>query len=215
MGPMPSPFSVISFIFALCAVSYLIGSLPFGLILTKLAGYGDIRKIGSGNIGATNVLRTGNKKLAALTVFLDAVKGALPVMVCFSFRLFDLAFFTSMAAILGHMFPIWLKFKGGKGVATSFGAVLLLCWPVGILGFATWLIVFFCTRLSSLSAICASIVIPAGSLALFFLTSDREDLLFRYYDFAIISFLVIVKHHSNIRRLLNGTEPRVSFGSKK
>jgi glycerol-3-phosphate acyltransferase PlsY len=119
------------------AVGYLLGSIPFGLILTRLAGLGDIRRIGSGNIGATNVLRTGNKGLAALTLFLDGAKGALAAVLGAQFGP-DTAWFASLGAVLGHVFPVWLRFRGGKGVATAMGVLLGAAWPVGLLTGATW-----------------------------------------------------------------------------
>src|SRR5580693_3909808 len=121
-------------------LAYLIGSIPFGLLLTKLAGHGDIRRIGSGNIGATNVLRTGNKPLAALTLFLDGVKGSVAVLLAQAIAP-ELAPVAGLAALLGHLFPVWLKFKGGKGVATAIGVLLALGWPVGLMIIATWLLV--------------------------------------------------------------------------
>src|SRR5882672_4189340 len=135
-----SPLTVI-------VVCYLIGSIPFGWLLTKLAGLGDIRSIGSGNIGATNVLRTGNKKLAALTLLLDGGKGALAVLAAATMGP-DMAVVAGAAAVIGHLFPVWLRFRGGKGVATGLGVWLALAWPVGVAACATWLIVASLTRLS-------------------------------------------------------------------
>ena len=204
-------------------IGYFIGSIPFGLILTKMAGYGDIRTIGSGNIGATNVLRTGNKKLAALTVLMDAGKGALAVFTAYPVIFYIISFFANnsiawfgpymfaacgVSAVLGHMFPVWLKFKGGKGVATSFGVILALCWPAGLLGFVTWLVVAFVTRISSFSALITAALAP---LYLYLIAPNPIE---KVIAVGIIALLVIVKHHANIRRLLNGTEPKISFGSK-
>jgi glycerol-3-phosphate acyltransferase PlsY len=135
-------------------IGYLLGSIPFGLLLTSAAGLGDIRKQGSGNIGATNVLRTGNKKLAAATLLLDALKGVVAVMICGFFGPIA-AVAAAMGAVIGHMFPIWLKFKGGKGVATSIGVLLGLSWPVGAIVCALWLAIAAAFRYSSLAALLA------------------------------------------------------------
>ncbi|NQV56558.1 MAG: glycerol-3-phosphate 1-O-acyltransferase PlsY, partial [Rhodospirillales bacterium] len=158
----------------LIAASYLAGSLPFGLILTKMAGLGDIRQIGSGNVGATNVLRTGRKGIAATTLILDAAKGALPVLAVIywpgGLGHPDLALLAGLAAVLGHNFPIWLKFRGGKGVATTFGVLLAAAWPVGLAGFVVWLIAAALFRYSSLAAIIALALTP---FAAWWLTSPR------------------------------------------
>ena len=186
---------------------YLFGSVPFGLLLTRLGGYGDIRKIGSGNIGATNVLRTGNKGLAALTLLLDGGKGAAAVLVAAAFAPDNpaLAAIAGVAAVLGHLFPVWLGFRGGKGVATTFGTLLALAWPVGALACATWLTVAAVTRLSSLAALISIALAPvyAG-----FLAGTAETV-----AAACLALLVWVRHHENIRRLLAGQEPRI--GARK
>ncbi|WP_273220426.1 glycerol-3-phosphate 1-O-acyltransferase PlsY [Hyphomicrobium zavarzinii] len=187
-------------------VGYLLGSIPFGLLLTRLAGLGDIRSIGSGNIGATNVLRTGNKGLAALTLLLDALKGTAAVLL--GYRLgarfglaIDGALLAGLAAFLGHLFPVWLGFKGGKGVATYIGVVGGLLWPGALIFCAIWLLTAFTTRYSSLSALAASVITP---LALFALGHVPEALL------ALpMSLLLIWKHSANISRLLKGEEPKI------
>src|ERR1700744_4454546 len=140
--------------------SYLLGSIPFGYVLTRLAGMGDIRAIGSGNIGATNVLRTGNKKLAALTLLCDAVKGAVPVLIAWRFGA-TVAAVAAVFAAIGHIFPVWLGFKGGKGVATAGGALIAYAWPVALAAIATWLVMAFVFRYSSLAAVTVTILTPA------------------------------------------------------
>lgn len=188
-----------------CLLGYLLGSIPFGLLLTKLAGLGDIRGIGSGNIGATNVLRTGRKGLAAATLVLDGLKGAAAVVIA---RVLvydqDIALFAGLAAVLGHLFPIWLGFKGGKGVAAGLGVLIAAAWPIGLAACAIWLVVFALTRLSSLAALAALASAPCTALIL-------ED--FGVVKLAFtIAVLVFVRHQGNIRRLLAGTEPRVGRG---
>jgi len=184
---------------------YLLGSIPFGLLLTKAAGLGDIRSIGSGNIGATNVLRTGNKKLAAATLILDGGKGAVAVLIAYALYGADAALAAGVGAVLGHLFPVWLKFNGGKGVATTLGVWLALAWPVGLIAVATWIATAAVTRISSLSALLA---IAATPIAAWLLIDAR-------YGIAgiLIAILVYIRHHENIRRLLNGTEPKI--GKKK
>jgi acyl phosphate:glycerol-3-phosphate acyltransferase len=188
-----------------CLLGYLLGSIPFGLLLTKFAGLGDIRGIGSGNIGATNVLRTGRKGLAAATLVLDGLKGAAAVVIA---RVLvydqDIALFAGLAAVLGHLFPIWLGFKGGKGVATGLGVLIAAAWPIGLGACAIWLLVFALTRLSSLAALAAFASAPCTAMIL-------ED--FGVVKLAFtIAVLVFVRHQANIRRLLAGTEPRVGRG---
>lgn len=185
---------------------YLIGSIPFGLILTKLGGYGDIRAIGSGNIGATNVLRTGNKKLALATLILDSFKGAIAVGVALYFADFNIALIAGFAALVGHLFPVWLKFKGGKGVATTLGTLLALKPLVGIAACGIWLLTALVTRYSSLSAIVAVALAPAIA---YFLYGDPN--LTGFCGF--VALLVIMKHRANIRRLLRKEEPKI--GQKK
>lgn len=192
---------------------YLVGSVPFGLILTKAAGYGDIRKIGSGNIGATNVLRTGNKWLALLTVICDAMKAgfaaAIAGAVAEKCGVSDVSSVTaSLVAgafgVLGHNFPVWLKFKGGKGVASSFGFILVTCWPVALVALVVWLAMAFIFKYSSLSALTAAALIPVVS---FFLAPSEEYTTV----YTLIVLLVIVRHHANIRRLLKGEESKIKL----
>jgi len=186
------------------AVGYLLGSIPFGLILTKLTGHGDLRDIGSGNIGATNVLRTGNKALAALTLILDLLKGTAAVLIGARFGQ-DAALLSGLGAILGHLFPIWLGFRGGKGVATYIGVLLGLYWPVAIVFCAIWLLVALITRYSSLSALVASAAAPC---LLVLVGETRIAVLF-----LIFTLLLYWRHADNIGRLLRGEEGRI--GAKK
>jgi acyl phosphate:glycerol-3-phosphate acyltransferase len=195
---------------AALAFGYLCGSIPFGLILTRLAGTADIRAIGSGNIGATNVLRTGRKGLAAATLIGDALKGTLAVLLVYyyygsEYRYFahELALPAAAGAFLGHLFPVWLGFKGGKGVATYIGLLLALAWPVAIAFCLIWLAVAALTRYSSLAALVGSTV--AAAYAGFVVDWHRALLI------ALVALAVIAKHHQNIRRLIAGTESRISF----
>lgn len=190
-----------------CLLGYLLGSIPFGLLLTKVAGLGDIRGIGSGNIGATNVLRTGRKELAAATLLLDAMKGAAAVLIARSLVDPNMALFAGLAAVLGHLFPIWLRFKGGKGVATGLGVLIAAAWPVGLVACVVWLAVFAMTRLSSLSALIAFVSAPVTALIM-------EE--FGVVKLAFtIAVLVFVRHQTNIRRLFAGTEPRFTRSKTK
>ncbi|URW77014.1 glycerol-3-phosphate 1-O-acyltransferase PlsY [Sphingomonas donggukensis] len=185
---------------AALAIGYLLGSIPFGVILTRIAGAGDLRTIGSGNIGATNVLRTGRKGLAAATLLLDAAKGWLAVVLV-AWLVPGEAPLAAAGAFVGHCYPVWLKFRGGKGVATLMGIVLALHWPCGLIYAAVWLAMLAVTRISSLAGIVAAFSAPvsAGALGQF----DSVMLL------TALALLVIWKHRSNIDRLLSGTEPRV------
>lgn len=189
-------------------LGYLIGSIPFGLVLCKLAGYGDIRTIGSGNIGATNVLRTGNKALALATLILDSGKGAIAVMLCLSFMaqgVREYAMLCGVGAVFGHCFPIWLGFKGGKGVATTLGTLLAALPFAGLAACGAWLIMALISRISSLSALTAFIIAP---IAAYFLYSPfAAGLCF------IITVLVFFRHRDNIKRILRGEEPKI--GDKK
>jgi glycerol-3-phosphate acyltransferase PlsY len=179
---------------------YLLGSIPFGLLITRAAGLGDVRKIGSGNIGATNVLRTGNKGLAAATLLLDALKGTAAALVAGHFSP-DFGLAAGFGAFLGHLFPVWLGFKGGKGVATYLGVLLGLAWQ-GMLVFAVvWLAMAFLFRYSSLAALTAAFIVP---IALYFISTPQIAGLF-----AVMSLIVIIKHHANISRLLAGTEGKI------
>ncbi len=181
-------------------IAYLLGSVPFGLVLTRLAGLGDVRQIGSGSIGATNVLRTGNKLIAALTLLLDGGKGALAVLLA---RMMgpDMAVVAGGAAVIGHMFPVWLRFRGGKGVATALGVWLALAFPVGAAACATWLVVAALMRYSSLAGLMA--VIAAPLYAYFLADPQRVQL------GLLLAILVVLRHHANIRRLVTGREPRI------
>ena len=186
------------------AAGYLLGSIPFGLILTRLTGAGDLRSIGSGNIGATNVLRTGHKGLAAATLLFDLAKGAVAVVLARHFAGDGAAALGGAAAVLGHCFPVWLRFKGGKGVATLMGVALGLAWPIGLAYAVVWLGMLAITRISSLGGMCAAVVAPFAALALG-MRSEAAVL-------AGLTALVLWLHRANIGRLREGTEPRV--GSK-
>lgn len=211
----------ITIYFILSAVGgYLLGSIPFGLVLTRICGLGDIRKIGSGNIGATNVLRTGRKDLALLTVILDASKAGFaawlagylaPQAYCSLF-----GFITTVAVVagliagvmgvIGHNFPVWLKFRGGKGVASAFGFIVVTQWQLGIIALCVWLVTAFTTRYSSLSAILAAVSVPFFA----FFMSDPVHAAF----YSAIALLVLIRHHANIARLIKGTESKISFKKK-
>ena len=185
-------------------LAYLLGSIPFGLVITRAFGLGDLRAIGSGNIGATNVLRTGNKGAAAATLILDAGKGAVAVLVARHLAGESAALVAGFAAFLGHIFPVWLGFRGGKGVATFLGTMLALAWPVGIAACLTWLVTAFAFRCSSLAALVA-----AASTPLWLWLFGRPDAIWLGVALAV---LVFVRHHANIRRLLDGTEPKIGKG---
>ena len=183
------------------ASGYLLGSIPFGLLLTKAAGGPDVRTIGSGNIGATNVLRTGRKGLAALTLLLDALKGTATVLIALVYGGYEASLAAGLAAFIGHLFPVWLKFKGGKGVATYIGVLLGVYWPAMLIFCAVWLTVAFATRYSSLAALTASALTPP---ALYLLGRPGPAAVF----FAL-SLLLWFMHRTNIRRLMNGTEGKI------
>jgi glycerol-3-phosphate acyltransferase PlsY len=181
-------------------LAYLLGSIPFGLVLTRMAGLGDIRRIGSGNIGATNVLRTGNKPLALAVLLLDGGKGALAVLIAWRFGP-DMAVFAAAGAVLGHCFPVWLRFRGGKGVATTLGVLLALDFSVGAVACLTWLAAAFLFRISSLAALLAMAGAP---IAAHFLSLPQvRDVV------AVIAVLVILRHWANIKRIARGEEPRI------
>jgi glycerol-3-phosphate acyltransferase PlsY len=193
-------------IFVYIAVGYLLGSIPFGLVLTRLAGYGDIRAIGSGNIGATNVLRTGNKPLAALTLILDGAKGAVAFLIAAKIGGYDMGLLAGGAALAGHLFPVWLKFKGGKGVATTLGLFIAAAPVVGVMACVVWLIMAFAFRYSSLSALVAMAASPV--MAVMFAHDMKLAGLC-----ALCAAVVWWRHEANIRRLLKGEEPKI--GKKK
>jgi glycerol-3-phosphate acyltransferase PlsY len=194
----------IAFLIALVG-GYLIGSIPFGLLLTKAAGLGDIRQVGSGNIGATNVLRTGRKGLAAATLILDGLKGAVAVLLARQF-LGDQDVVVGTAAVLGHLFPVWLGFRGGKGVATGLGVLLAAAWPVGLACCALWLVAAKVLKMSSAAALTAFAAAPLFALVL----SSADHALMAL----LIAILVFWRHEANIRRLLAGTEPRIGKTAK-
>ncbi|MCK6450497.1 MAG: glycerol-3-phosphate 1-O-acyltransferase PlsY [Alphaproteobacteria bacterium] len=188
--------------FALGAlIAYLIGSIPFGLLLTRAAGLGDIRRVGSGNIGATNVLRTGGKGLAAATLLLDGGKGTLAALLGFRYGGPDMAVIAAVMAVIGHVFPVWLRFNGGKGMATALGVLLGLSFPVGLAACATWLVTAAIFRYSSLATLVAIAMAPVYAD---FLASRQ------YAQAALfIALLVWLRHHQNIRRLLKREEPKI------
>jgi len=200
---MPDPISwsaAMPYYAAALAVGYLLGSIPFGLIITRFAGLGDIRDIGSGNIGATNALRTGNKWVAGGTFLGDMAKGAAAVLLARQFGP-DLAVIAAFGALVGHLFPVWLRFKGGKGISTYIGILLALAWPVGLLFCATWLAVALIFRMSSLAALVASLLSPV-----YFVWVDQWQMV----ELSILLvILVFYAHRENIQRLLSGTEPRI------
>lgn len=183
------------------ALAYLLGSIPFGVVITRAMGLGDLRQIGSGNIGATNVLRTGNKGAAAATLLLDAAKGGIAVLIARAAVGEDAAQVAALASFLGHLYPVWLRFKGGKGVATFLGILLALVWPIGLMACATWAAVAAMSRISSLSALAAAGLAP-GYLA-FLGYSDKVLLAL------VLAICVWLRHAANIRRLRDGTEPRI------
>ena len=187
------------------ALGYLLGSIPFGLVLTRLAGTQDIRAIGSGSIGATNVLRTGRKGVAAATLLLDVLKGTLAVVLADWLSGRDVALVAGLGAFLGHLFPVWLRFRGGKGVATYIGVLLGIAWPAAIVFCVVWLAVAAATRYSSLAALTASLAAPAF---LWWWGNIADALLF-----LLLSALLWIMHRANIGRLLNGAEGRIGGGA--
>jgi glycerol-3-phosphate acyltransferase PlsY len=187
---------------AAAAIGYLLGSIPFGLLLTRLAGYGDIRQIGSGNIGATNVLRTGNRAAAVLTMLLDLVKGWAAVVIGEAWGV-DAALAAAGCVVIGHMFPVWLGFRGGKGVATALGVLIALAWPVALGAALVWLATALLLHYSSLAALVAAVA--AAILAPFVADGATATVI------AGIALLIILRHHANIRRLIAGTESRISL----
>ncbi|MAY86736.1 MAG: acyl-phosphate glycerol 3-phosphate acyltransferase [Pseudooceanicola sp.] len=198
MPVMDSPMTVL----ALCAViGYLLGSIPSGMVLARMMGLGDLRKIGSGNIGATNVLRTGNKGAAALTLILDALKGVVAVLIARRLGGADAAQLAALAAFLGHCYPVWLGFRGGKGVATFLGVWLALAWPVGLACCATWAVAAAVGRISSASALVAAALSTVWAVLL-----GYGDMLVLG---AVLTLLVFWRHRANIARLRAGTEPKI------
>ena len=203
MPDLTSPPLVLALI---AVLAYLLGSIPFGVVITRMLGLGDLRQIGSGNIGATNVLRTGNKGAAAATLLLDAAKGGVAVLIARALTgAEDAAQIAALCAFLGHLFPIWLGFKGGKGVATFLGTLIALAWPVGLAACATWAVTAAITRISSLSALVAA---AASSFWLFAFGEGRMLALV-----VALTALVYLRHAANIARLQAGTEPKI--GQKK
>jgi glycerol-3-phosphate acyltransferase PlsY len=182
-------------------LGYLLGSIPFGMVLTQIMGLGNLRDIGSGNIGATNVLRTGSKTAAALTLLLDGGKGAVAVLLARAMAGEDAAQLAGLMAMLGHCYPVWLKFQGGKGVATYIGLVLALAWPVGLAVCATWLVAAAASRTSSLAALAAA----AGSTMWMVLLGQGQALLLGI----VLTLLIFWRHRANIARLRAGTEPKI------
>ncbi len=205
---MPDPISwefAWPYLFSAALGGYLLGSIPFGVLLTRLFGAGDLRKIGSGNIGATNVLRTGRKDLAFLTLLLDGGKGGMAALIAANWGP-DAMLVAGFFAVLGHNFPVWLRFKGGKGVATTLGTLFVVSWPVGLIFAAVWLAAAALFRISSLSALLG---MAASPIAMWYVTGDLQRVEFA----AALAVLAFLRHHENIRRLLRGQEPRI--GSKK
>jgi glycerol-3-phosphate acyltransferase PlsY len=188
-------------------LGYMLGSIPFGLIFSHLGGAGDIRKIGSGNIGATNVLRTGRKGLALLTLVSDAGKGFVPVLLCRLALGFEPALFAAAGAFAGHLFPVWLHFRGGKGVATYIGVITALFWPAGLFFCAIWLCVAILTRYSSLSALIAATLTPV------FLLTQAPSALAAFV--LALSVLLAARHHLNIQNLIAGTESKIELQRPK
>jgi acyl phosphate:glycerol-3-phosphate acyltransferase len=189
-------------IIAAAAIGYLLGSIPFGLVLTRLAGLGDVRKIGSGSIGATNVLRTGNRMLAALTLLFDTAKGVAAPLIAAIWGP-DAMLAAGGAVVAGHIFPVWLGFRGGKGVATALGVLTVIAWPVALVAGLIWLATAILFRYSSLAALVAAAA--AAAYAGFVVDGRRAVLI------AAIAAVVIARHRDNIRRLIAGTESRISF----
>ena len=187
-------------------LGYLSGSIPFGFLLTRLAGLGDVRHIGSGNIGATNVLRTGSRWIAGLTLLFDILKGFVPVFIAARLWSADAAIAAGFGALAGHILPVWLRFKGGKGVATFIGVLFALFWPLGVLFIIIWLIIAFTLRMSSLAALTATVIVAATSFAI---TEGRLPI-----TLLIIALVIFITHRTNLVRLLRNQEPKISFTKK-
>jgi acyl phosphate:glycerol-3-phosphate acyltransferase len=206
MGPIFTFYGVLALL-----AGYLLGSLPFGLILTRAAGLGDVRRIGSGNIGATNVLRTGHKGLAAATLLLDLIKGTIAVLVVYevakrvvAFDAYRLAYIAGLGAVLGHLFPVWLRFVGGKGVATFIGVLIGVHWPAALVFALVWAAVAAGSRYSSLASLSGT-----AAVLLYYLLFGQAGLPF----IAAMAALIVIKHEANIRRLWQGTEARIGARS--
>ncbi|MGH6875481.1 MAG: glycerol-3-phosphate 1-O-acyltransferase PlsY [Aestuariivirgaceae bacterium] len=187
-------------------LGYLSGSIPFGLLLPRLAGLGDVRRIGSGNIGATNVLRTGSRWVAACTLLLDILKGFVPVFLAARLWNGDAAIAAGFGALAGHILPVWLRFKGGKGVATYIGVLFGLIWPLGVLFILVWLVVAFSSRISSLAALVATAIVAATS---FVIAQDHLP-----FALLVIALVIFITHRANFLRLLRNQEPKISFTKK-
>ncbi|MFC3084854.1 glycerol-3-phosphate 1-O-acyltransferase PlsY [Tabrizicola soli] len=202
---MPEITSPTLYLLLTAVLSYLLGAIPFGLVITRAMGLGDLRKIGSGNIGATNVLRTGSKGAALATLLLDAGKGGIAVLIARALLAEDAAQLAGLMAFLGHLFPVWLGFRGGKGVATFLGTLLALAWPVGLAACATWLVAAALLRISS----AAALVSAASSAGWVFWFGEGRLLILA----VVLTILVYIRHAGNLRRIKAGTEPRI--GQKK
>ena len=198
LHPVSWPLVLFTFV-----CGYLSGSVPYGLILGKLAGLGDIRQSGSGNIGATNVLRVGGKSLALATLLLDALKGAIPALIAKQVHM-DYGIIIGLGAFIGHIFPVWLRFKGGKGVAVALGVTLALSWQVGLITCLLWLAMALISKYSSLSALIAFALSP---LAAVFITGNNQLAVFML----LLAAMIWMKHHGNIKRLLAGTESKIKL----
>jgi glycerol-3-phosphate acyltransferase PlsY len=202
---MPEITSSYPLLAIVAVLAYLLGSIPFGIVITRAMGLGDLRAIGSGNIGATNVLRTGNKRAAAATLILDAAKGGVAVLLARAAVGEDAAQLAALMSFLGHLFPVWLGFRGGKGVATFLGTLLALAWPVGLACCATWAVAAAVTRISSLAALTA-----AALSSLWLVVFGQGQMIFLAI---ILTVLVYIRHWANLERIKAGTEPRI--GQKK
>lgn len=188
------------------SIGYLLGSIPFGLLIAKASGQGDIRNIGSGNIGATNVLRTGRKDLAFLTLLTDAGKAGAAALIVSHFFGFHYGLIAGALALIGHCFPIWLGFKGGKGVATFFGCLLAVAWPIGLIAGAVWLIIAYITRMSAMGGLWAAASAPVAALFM-----GRIDITMMTL---VLTAVIFIRHGANIKRILNGTEPKIGESKK-
>jgi len=202
---MPEIVASLPVLTLVAVLAYALGSVPFGVVITRALGLGDLRSIGSGNIGATNVLRTGNKAAALATLLLDAAKGGMAVVIARYAVGEDAAQLAGLAAFLGHLYPVWLRFKGGKGVATFLGILLALAWPVGLAACATWAVAALIWRISSLAALMA-----AAFSGLWLFVFDQGRMLALVF---VLTVLVYVRHWANIQRLKAGVEPKI--GAKK